>query len=110
VLENGGITVELEREDDRVSVIVRGEVDLASADDLAATLDDLPAECDVRIDVSGVPFLDSTGLSILIRQSMRRREAGGSLSLRHPNANLRRLLEFCCLDHLIDAEERPPLS
>ena len=110
MLEHGGITMELEREDDHVELIVRGEVDLATADDLAATLDELPADSDVRIDVGDVPFLDSTGLSILIRQSMRFRAAGGSLYLRRPSANLRRLLEFCCLDHLIDVDERTPFA
>jgi anti-anti-sigma factor len=46
--------------------------------------------------------MDSTGLSVIIRQSMRKREAGGSLLIRDPAAPVRRLLEFCCLDHFIE--------
>lgn len=108
VLRNGGITVELERDVDGVELTIRGEVDLASADALAAALDEFAASTDVFIDVGDVPFVDSTGLSVLIRQSMRLRQGGGSLHLRRPAPNLRRLLEFCCLDHLIDADERAP--
>lgn len=105
MVQNGGITVELERDDECVELRVRGEVDLDSADRLASTLYGLPATSDVTVDVSDVPFLDSTGLSVLIRQSMRLRQAGGSLHLRRPAPNLRRLLEFCCLDHLIDVAD-----
>jgi anti-anti-sigma factor len=50
--------------------------------------------------------MDSSGLAVVLRQSMRRREAGAYLQLRHASEPVRRLIEFCCLEHLLVPEER----
>ncbi|HEY7625493.1 MAG TPA: STAS domain-containing protein [Ilumatobacteraceae bacterium] len=87
---------------DTVLITATGEIDLDSAPKLAGALEIIDASRDVVLDMSGVHFMDSTGLSVIIRQSMRKREAGGSLLIRDPAAPVRRLLEFCCLDHFIE--------
>jgi anti-anti-sigma factor len=83
---------------------VRGEIDLATAERLGQQLDELPpdaASWSTWAMCHSSTQWDSMGLSVLIRQSMRLREGGGSLHIRRPGPNLRRLLVFCCLDHLI---------
>jgi anti-sigma B factor antagonist len=52
----------------RVIVAVRGEVDLATADEVQRVLDELRSEGwrDVVVDLREVEFLDSTGLSLLL--------------------------------------------
>ena len=58
------------------------------------------------LDLSAVKFMDSSGLAVILRQSMRRRDAGGSLHIRKPSEPVRRLLEFCCLvQHLLELAE-----
>ena len=69
---------------DGVTVVtVRGEVDVATA----PTLKDHLATCSERgdtylvVDLEGVPFLDSTGLGVLIGAAKRQRDHGGDLRL-----------------------------
>ena len=64
-------SVEVERTEGRLVVLVRGELDIATAPDLekalldAATGEELP----VFVDLTGTTFLDSTGLKILVHAS-----------------------------------------
>jgi len=64
-------------------VTVRGEVDVATA----PTLKDQLASCGERgdrylvVDLRGVPFLDSTGLGVLVGAAKRQRDNGGDLCL-----------------------------
>lgn len=103
-MPNGGIQVNLSHVDGLALTTVRGELDLASADELNAVLDNVASEEPVILDLSAVEFMDSSGLAVLLRQSMRRREAGGALHIRQPSAPVLRLLEFCCLEHLLEPE------
>lgn len=94
-------TITTEEADGVMVLSATGEIDLEGAPALLAALDNVDHQRHVVVDMSAVAFMDSTGLSIIIRQSMRKRDAGGSLLLRNPAPTVRRLLEFCCLDHLI---------
>lgn len=54
---------------DGVVVTLTGEIDYGNADEVAVVVDDLFAQrrpARIRVDVAGVPFIDSTGLSVLI--------------------------------------------
>ena len=48
-------------------VRLSGEIDLAAARELAQAFARMPYGTDVEVDVSGVTFIDSTGLSQLVR-------------------------------------------
>ena len=103
-MSHAGIFVDVSHADGLAVTTVRGEIDMASADELSAALDDVAAEERVVVDLSGVDFMDSSGLAVLLRQSMRRRNAGGALQIRRPSAPVSRLLAFCCLEHLLEPE------
>ena len=92
VTENGGLSV----------VTVRGEIDIVSVTALAAALDSIEYNGRLVVDMSGVEFMDSTGLAAILRQSIARRDAGGWFYLRKVSEPVRRLLEFCCLEHLVE--------
>lgn len=80
--------------DDTVVVTVRGDLDMDSATVLGTTLDrvlDQP-EPRVVVDVSGVAFCDSTGLSSFVLGHHRARAAGGWLRVAAPSEWLMRLL------------------
>ncbi len=56
--------------DGTVRLVVSGELDLASSPQLAARLDEFEARgAPVYLDISGLTFIDSSGLAVLIRHA-----------------------------------------
>jgi anti-sigma B factor antagonist len=82
-------------------VAVNGEVDLATA---PALHEALTSACDaharVILDLSAVSFMDSTGLSVLIRAYKRSRDDGRELRMVVPGERILRLLQATKLDEL----------
>lgn len=81
--------------DDSIVVAVRGHLDIDSAPDLTATLDrvlERPAPR-VVVDLSGIDFCDSTGLSAFVTGHNRAAAAGGWLRLAAPNDWMTQLLD-----------------
>lgn len=84
---NEGVTVELTlstRDVQGTGVIeVGGEVDVYTAPQLDAELTRLidGDVFNIVVDLSGVDFLDSTGLGVLVKALQRTRENGGSLAV-----------------------------
>jgi anti-sigma B factor antagonist len=76
---------------------VDGDVDLASAPALEDALEKA-GEDPVRVDLSGVTFMDSSGLRVLLAASKRAKERGHHLTLASPAGPVRRLLEITGLD------------
>ena len=103
----GGLYVDVSSDGGVVVTAVHGELDIASADILSATLDKVANEERLVLDLSAVDFMDSSGLAVVLRQSMRRRDAGGTLHIRRPSVSVQRLLVFCCLEHLLEPEVEP---
>lgn len=69
-----------------------GEIDAHTAPSLASAID--AAGPDVALDLSGVEFVDSSGLRVLIDAHQRLAEAGGGLRLTALSEPVRRLLEI----------------
>ncbi len=86
---------------------VAGDVDLATVDQFAEAidlaLDDRPDV--LRLDLSGVTFLDSSGVKSLITVSMRARATGTELVAVGIPAQTKRLLEMTGLNDLFDRQE-----
>ncbi|WP_250008559.1 STAS domain-containing protein [Actinoplanes sp. M2I2] len=85
----------VDNSDDSVVVTVRGNLDIDSGTTLTTTLDqvlDRP-EPRVVIDLSGIDFCDSTGLSALVVGHNRAAARGGWLRLAAPGDFLGRLLD-----------------
>lgn len=82
------------------SILVGGELDLASAPRLRAALQSRidAAKDEVILDVSGLTFCDSSGLSVLVWAHQTLLGTGGKLILRHPPERLLRLLRTTQLD------------
>ncbi|MEV4348872.1 STAS domain-containing protein [Actinoplanes sp. NPDC049596] len=81
--------------DESVVITVRGDLDIDSNTVLTTTLDqvlDRPRPM-VIVDLSGVGFCDSTGLSALVIGHNRARAVGGWLRLAAPSDFIERLLE-----------------
>ncbi|MBV9469467.1 MAG: STAS domain-containing protein [Abitibacteriaceae bacterium] len=77
-------------------IAVAGEVELHSAAQLRA---ELLQACDkerpcIVIDLSGVNFMDSSGIGVIVGALKRARERGGTLSLVGPQPRVRRIFEI----------------
>ena len=88
-----------ERRDDRSVVVVSGELDLASVDDLQAALARPEAQAGSLVfDLRDVTFIDSSGLSVIVASHQRMRAAQGRFAVvvSRPSA-VHRLFELCGL-------------
>lgn len=70
------------------TIVVRGEIDLASTPDLTIALLDLNVD---QADLAGVTFMDAAGFAVLLRAHRRR---PGGLTLRRPSRRVMRLLDL----------------
>jgi anti-sigma B factor antagonist len=84
------------------TVGVGGELDLASAPELAARLAGFESG-DVTIDCSELTFLDSAGLNVLVRTSRRLTQAGGRLRLTGANEHVSGVLRITGLEAWLEA-------
>lgn len=83
-------------------VHLQGEVDLASAPQLRRGIYELidQGHHRVAVDLSGVEFMDSTGLGVLIGALKRLRESGGSMVLAGIRPAVSRVFEITGLDRI----------
>ena len=93
--------------DDSVTVAVKGEIDASTADALGVAMRRaLATTTELRIDLSGVSFMDSSGLNTLVtaRHDCEARQA--RLVVIDDNPNIRHLFELAGLNGLFERE--PP--
>ncbi|MGH2930892.1 MAG: STAS domain-containing protein, partial [Solirubrobacteraceae bacterium] len=88
--------VEVQRNDASAVVAVSGELDLASGPELEAELDRItgPDTQLLVIDLRRLEFMDSTGLSILVRAHQRLAEEGCEMGLVRGSPQVQRLLDL----------------
>ncbi|MCZ7525018.1 MAG: STAS domain-containing protein [Acidimicrobiia bacterium] len=94
------LLVEVDVEDGAATITVEGEMDAHTCELLDGEIPEVLATgaSELTLDVSGVSFVDSSGLRVLIRAHEQARAHGGQVSLRGPDATFRRLLEVTGLD------------
>ena len=85
-------------------VAVAGEIDVASApafeDALAAAVRDRD-QAGVCVDLTDVTFMDSSGLSALVRAVERHKRLGSSLAVATSDSRITTLFEVSRLDHVL---------
>jgi anti-sigma B factor antagonist len=88
-------------------VKVAGEVDVSNAPQLRQELEAALGEAtpQVVVDFSEVPYIDSTGIGVLVGATHRAKEAGGSLTLSNPQKNVARVLSLLGVDKELVAGE-----
>lgn len=76
------------------TVHVAGEVDVSCADELRSAVDAALASgaSTVEVDLAEVPYIDSTGIGVLVGAAHRASDAGLGLAVCNPQRNVSRVL------------------
>jgi anti-sigma B factor antagonist len=92
----GQLVVESRADGDSIVVVLRGELDLTSVPVFERELRDVEAGSPARlvIDLSGLDFMDSTGLRALLQARERSKSNGHELALRRGPRQVQRVLEL----------------
>jgi len=87
---------------------LKGEIDLDVSPRVESSLASMIAEQPehVVVDLSGVTFIDSSGLAVLIKAMQDIKEYGGKLTLAGINNNVRSIFEMARLDQVFLIDPR----
>lgn len=103
------LAIGIERGEGRTCVLLTGELDLGNTDALRAQLkheeERLPEV--IEIDLRGLTFIDSSGLSELFAANRRARERNGRVVLIKHNGPIERTLNLAHVEDVIDVVEQP---
>lgn len=84
---------------------IEGELDMANADQLRDAIDEklraYETVRDVFLVFESVPFMDSSGLAVLLGRYEKLQKRGGHLAVVNPNPQVRRVLELSGLTKLV---------
>jgi anti-anti-sigma factor len=90
-------------------VIVRGDIDLASAGDfesaLRKALESSPAS--IVVDLTALSFIDSSGLRVLVSLSKEAESRGATLGLRNIPRHAQRVLDITGLTEWFEGQATP---
>ena len=92
----GDFQVQVRKEGSAALIAVRGELDLASGPELESELEKVspPETTLVVVDLRELEFMDSTGLSIIVRAHQRLADQGCELGLVKGSPQVQRLLDL----------------
>ena len=88
----------------RLTLYLRGELDHHRARETMAAIGELldeylPRDC--VLDLSGLSFMDSSGIAVLIHVNKRMRELGGRAWIENPGSQPRRVIDASGVDRLV---------
>jgi anti-anti-sigma factor len=90
------LSITSEAEDRGVRVVLTGELDIAGAQEADEAVRQAESDGDgvLTIDLSGLTFMDSTGLRLLVAADRRAQEAGRTLRIVRGPDPIQRVLEL----------------
>jgi anti-anti-sigma factor len=92
-----------------VLVALEGEFDLSAVPAFEAVTGTVPADRHLAVDLRELGYIDSTGISSLLRLDARLREGGGKLEcVLPPEGPVRRVFDLVRLGETIAVSESPP--
>jgi len=88
----------------RLTIYLAGELDHHEARCAIHVIDELldeylPRDC--ALDMSGLTFMDSSGIAIIIRTSRRMRDLGGRTWIENPAKQPQRVIDAAGIDRLV---------
>ena len=103
IRRNALLNPEIRRAENHALVLLSGELDASTAGQLYEQLAELTRDgvVHVDLDLSGLEFMDSTGLSVVVAEHKRTNASGGELMILSPQSQVRRLLEITGLTGIL---------
>ena len=88
----------------RLTIFLAGELDHHAAREALRTIDELldeylPRDC--ALDLSGLSFMDSSGVALIVRLQRRMLELGGRAWVENPARQPRRVIDTSGVDRLV---------
>ena len=84
------------------TVVIAGRLDAAQSPAAQAFLDKVQGT--VRVDCSGLEYISSAGLGVLLKTQKRLMASGGKLRLAGVNRHLRDILQYSGFDQIFEIE------
>lgn len=103
------LEIHIQDGDGQQQVRIRGDVDLATAHQLRDALVQL-ATSSVALDLSGVTFLDSSGIGVLLTARERIVAEGKEFTIHSASDTVRQVLTYSGLDWLLHTPAEAPPS
>jgi anti-sigma B factor antagonist len=103
-VESEELSISSDRRDGWLVIIVSGELDLGALATFDATLTELAAREDVGrlcLDLSGLAFMDSSGIRGLLEARSRVEAAGWEFAIGPVSSAVRRVLAMAGLEHIL---------
>jgi anti-anti-sigma factor len=89
------------------TIVLEGELDFSSSKMLLRALERVPMTAVTIFDLSGLEFIDSSGLTIIANYA-RRALPDGRVTVVAPRTSMRRLFTLTALDTILTIVERAP--
>jgi anti-sigma B factor antagonist len=107
IIELGQLTLRSQRDDAVHTIALVGEMDLSNAAEVERELRHVEATDAgaIVIDLSGLAFMDSTGIRLLIAADARSRADSSRLRLTRPPAQVLRVLCIAGVDELLPFDD-----
>ncbi len=104
-MHGSALNIDLSHVNGSAFLTVKGDIDAESVVELRAVLESVHLDKQVVIDMAGVGFMDSSGLTALIDRTMQTEGSGGSLRISSPSRPVRRVVEITGLAHLLFTQQ-----
>lgn len=98
----------IEKEKDKITVYLKGELDHHAARMIREEVDEILRSSLPKLlvmDFSGVPFMDSSGIGLILGRYKLIRTMGGEVVIRGATEAVRRMIELSGLKSIIEIEE-----
>jgi anti-sigma B factor antagonist len=96
------LDIAVDRDNGSATVTVHGEIDLETSGALTSALAGVLDVGNVRLDLTGVDYMDSTGLRAVLVAREGLRAAGGDLRVVSASSIVTRLIEITGIHDLLD--------
>ncbi len=97
--------IRFEKSDSLTTVFISGEVDLANSAEVRKTiLAALKTTPEVKVDLSAVEYIDSSGIAAMVEGLQFANSNGRKFSLTNLSSHVRSILELARLDQVFDID------
>lgn len=97
--------IRFEKTDSLTTVFINGEVDLSNSAELRKTiLAALKTTPEVKVDLSDVEYIDSSGIAAMVEGLQFANSNGRRFSLTNPSSQVSSILELARLDQVFDID------